>query len=309
MYDFSVYLGGTAADTDIERTTKMKIATLLYSSNYPNFAADSLWIFNRILFSQIVEAYPEIEVLSIGSSDMPQLHPKISHHPLKLGSTKFEVRFGFPWGKLGEVLRDYEPDICFINMPEQAANFSALVKDELGIDCKIVNYVHYIPASLSGEPGSELLYEPAMNRHGNCQVMLMRILEGLAVSDCTITCSRFGANLLHRIAGKMLQHSDRLPPIAVLPPPYDPFEGKSKTPRRNGGKVCFAYNHRLYDEYGTHDIFDMLCELHRDVGPLFEVLVTNPTAHRHATRTRLNPRLEDNIRMISEYPFVRMGAF
>src|SRR5262249_3369476 len=132
--------------------TPLRILTLIYPSNYPNFAADSIYTFNRILFEALAVAKQRVEVFAAAPADMPALHPDIKILPMQYGSNKFEARFDFPWRELRVIINDVRPDVCLVNMPEHAAAISILIKDDLRLPCKIVSYVHYVPAHTEHDP-------------------------------------------------------------------------------------------------------------------------------------------------------------
>lgn len=287
----------------------MHIVSLVFPSNFPNFAADSIWVFNRVLFTSMMRRHEKVRVSTIGPAQMAPLSPDIPHHPVDFGSSKLQVRFGFPWEALRGLLDELRPDICFVNMPEQAANVVMLVRDELGLATRIVNYIHYLPAYLDDEDESPIRYEPNMDRHNHCSLILMRILEGVQVSDVSIICSAFGAALVRRLAGAILKDSSNFPDVRVLPPPIDMDELDVACGREPLQPTCLAYNHRLYSEYGTEKIFSLLEEVHRETRSRFQVLVTNPTHGRSAHRARLNPQPERTLGELARLPFVQVAHF
>ena len=297
---------------------KIRILTVIFPSNYPNFAADSIFTFNRILFGSLVESDDKVEIIAIGPPDMPQLHPLIKIIPVNLGISKFQVRFSFPWNEIRHLLNEIRPDVCLINMPEQSANFSIIIKEELGLSCKLISYVHYIPAmpiidikeSVSVSPG--IAYEKSMNKNGLCEILMMRLLEGIISSDITLTCSKFAVNLIQQVKNKLLSKSVDIGSCQVLSPPIDFKEVKQVSSQyidHIDQPLNFIYNHRLYDDYGTKHVFGLLKDLYAsDIKP-FNIIVTNPTEGRSPERSRLNPAVEKNLMTIKSLPFVKVKHF
>ena len=112
-------------------------------------------------------------------------------------------------------------------MPEQSANFAIIIKEELGLSCKLISYVHYVPAmpiidikeSVSVLPG--IAYEKSMNKNELCEILMMRLLEGVISSDITLTCSKFAVNLIQQVKNKLLSKSVDIGSCQVLSPPID----------------------------------------------------------------------------------------
>jgi glycosyltransferase involved in cell wall biosynthesis len=287
----------------------MHIVSLMFPTNFPNFAADSIWVFNRVLFTSMMRGRRSIRVSTIGPPQMAPLSADIPHYPVDFGSSKLQVRFGFPWDAVSRLIHDLKPDVCFVNMPEQATNIVMLVRDELGLDTHVVNYIHYLPAFIDETGDAEIQYEPNMNRHGHCALILMRILDGVMASDTSIICSEFGAALLRRLACAILHDLSAFPPVRVLPPPIGVDELAIACGTAQPVPPRLVYNHRLYSEYGTEEIFSLLEEVHREKPATFKVLVTNPTHGRSACRARLNPQPEQTLDQLSKLPFVQVVHF
>lgn len=290
---------------------KTRILTVIYPSNYPNFASDSIFTFNRILFGALLKSNEKVEVIAVGSPKMPQLHPSIKTIPLELGISKFQVRFDFPWSEIRYLLNDIRPDICLINMPEQSAAFALLIKEELNLPCKLISYVHYIPAlpatKISDSDTSQrITYETSMNKTGLCKVLLTRLLEGVIASDLTLTCSGFAARLIQQVKSNLLHKSLDIAPIQILSPPVDFNEVNKGYTQNVHQSLQFIYNHRLYDDYGTKHIFNLLKDVYEmDISP-FTVILTNPTEGRDPERSLLNPAVDRNLATLKSLPFVKV---
>ncbi|WP_143727632.1 glycosyltransferase [Moorena bouillonii] len=294
---------------------KTRILTVIFPSNYPNFAADSIFTFNRILFGSLLESDEKVEVIAVGPPDMPQLHPLIKIIPVNLGISKFQVRLSFLWNEIRYLLNEIKPDVCLVNMPEQSANFAIIIKEELGLSCKLISYVHYIPAmpiidikeSVSVSPG--IAYEKSMNQNGLCEILMMRLLEGVISSDITLTCSKFAVNLIQQVKNKLLSKSVDIGSCQVLSPPVDLKEVEQVSSQYIDQPFDFIYNHRLYDDYGTQHIFDLLTDLYTSEIKSFNIIVTNPTEGRDPERSRLNPAVDKNLTTIKSLPFVKVKHF
>ena len=291
------------------KRTAPKILTIIFPSNYPNFGADSIFNFNRSLFKALVRDR-RAEVFAAGLPDMPPLGEGIPSFAFAHGINKFEVRFSFPWDDMRQILRDVRPNICLVNMPEQTAAVSILARDELGLDCRIISYVHYIPAVLNTDTArAEVEYESSMDRHGHGRLVLLRLLEGLVASDLVLICSYFGVRLLKDLVTQHLHGGLTLPPVRRLPPPVD-FEEMNSSPRpAPSDEPRLVYNHRLYDEYGTQKMFNLIERIAKTMDCGFKVLVTNPTEGRTGARARLNPKLDQNLARLRDLPFVEQVHF
>lgn len=288
----------------------MRVLSLIFPSNYPNFAADSIFVFNRILLPQLAPVDPRIEVAVAGPEAMPALHARIRRYTLHTGSDKFAVRFGFDWLALCGIVEDFRPDVVLVNMPEQAGAVSVLVRDRLGLPSLIVSYVHYVPAVVEpGHPEPLVRYEPSMNRHGNGQLLVLRLLEGLCASDLTLVCSDFGMRMLRDLAAAHLGPRVAAPRLAVLAPPVDGSESRPALDVLPSTTPTVVYNHRLYSEYGTTLAFSLLDRLAARCSERFQVLVTNPTAGRGPERRALNGDVDRNLECLAARPFVRIAHF
>lgn len=127
-------------------------------------------------------------------------------------------------------------------------------------------------------------------------------------SDLTLICSEFGVRLLNRIAQDMFGTARTLPRIEVLPPPVDVAESTLSAAAPHVDRPRVVYNHRLYTEYGTGTMVDLLSRAARSPDR-FTVLVTNPTDGRGAQRRRLSPQLDENLARLCELPFVEVSHF
>ena len=288
----------------------MKFVSILWPSNYPNFESDSIFVFNRILLRRMAEL-PNIEVAVLGPIGLPPLAEGLQHYLIDLGCNKFSVRFGFPWLEMRNALFELQPDVIFVNMPEQAASLRILLRDELELKTLVVTYVHYIPGNVAYDLASHpfVAVESGMNRSGNGKLVLTRLLESLCASDLVLTCSDFARSTLMIMASQLLGPDQAYSPIKVLPPPLEFAEIDSLITSTTVHEQRLVYNHRLYDEYGTHEVFGLLDELYEEGDAPFRVLVTNPTGIRTPEREALNPQVTNNVRMLANKPYVDLQYF
>jgi glycosyltransferase involved in cell wall biosynthesis len=288
----------------------LKFVSILWPSNYPNFESDSIFVFNRILLRRMAEQ-PNIEITVLGPIGLPPLVEGLQHYLIDLGCNKFSVRFGFPWLEMRNALFELQPDVIFVNMPEQAASLRILLRDELGLETLVVTYVHYIPGMVAYDLSSHpsVVVESGMDRSGNGKLVLTRLLECLCASDLVLTCSDFGRSTLMIMASQLLGPDQVYSPIKVLPPPLEFAEIDSLSISKTVHERRLVYNHRLYDEYGTHEVFGLLDELYDEVDAPFRVLVTNPTGIRTPEREALNPQVTNNVRMLANKHYVDLQYF
>jgi glycosyltransferase involved in cell wall biosynthesis len=279
-----------------------RLLSLVYPSNYPNFEADSIYTFNRVLLTSLVNN-GAFDVHIGGPSAFPAFDDRVHVHSFGTGINKFHVRFGCAWDELVALIRDVRPAVILVHMPEQAAAVSVIVRDLLGLDATVVSYVHYVPTRGDAATKDEV-FEESMDLHGHGWLVLARLLEGVAASDLVLTCSDFGVRLITRLAKRFLGRSIQLPPMLSLPPPIDESEFVLANSMEPVDEPLLVYNHRLYNEYGAHVIFPLLTEAYDKTSRGFRVLVTNPTEGRDLSRSALNPHVEANLRAVQDLPFV-----
>jgi len=83
----------------------------VFPSNRPNYAADSIYTLNRILFQAVRRVDPSVVIGAIGPPDMPAWDDDIELMRIELGASKFHARFGFPWAELRQALASWKPDV------------------------------------------------------------------------------------------------------------------------------------------------------------------------------------------------------
>jgi glycosyltransferase involved in cell wall biosynthesis len=282
----------------------MKLLVLIWPTNYPNYAADSVFTLNRLLIDGLLDADAGLHISVAGPPDLPLAESRVDRYSLETGVDKFRVRLDTPWSQLRETIAAVSPDVILVNMPEQAGAVAVLTKDDLGLDATIVSYVPYIP----GVPvDGRVVAESAIDGAGHGQLLLMRLAEGVVASDLTLVCSKFGIDLLSRLTEPVVERGKELR-IEMLAPPVDVDEAAVGFGVTTSETPLLVYNHRLYDEYGTDLVFELLAEV-AERHPAFEVLVTNPTHGRGAQRRRLNGRVDANVNKLRALPFVRMRHF
>ena len=134
----------------------MKILSYLNVSNVDDIESDSGYIFNYTLAAEFHSRGIEFDII------FPQeLFGKVdnissSHqHFIKMGHTKYEVRYNFAWTDVKRLIVKIHPDVLFLNQAELTAHVKALLV-EVGWDktTKIVSYCHYPALHINdtGEP-------------------------------------------------------------------------------------------------------------------------------------------------------------
>ncbi len=218
---------------------------------------------------------------------------------LKLGESKYEVRFGFPYAAFRKVLKQMlakwgRIDWIWVNQPETMTAVHA-VKQELGLaGTKIFVYVHYLPvlkfcSSVGARGGGgemEWAWDPSLNDGQLALPVMRRVAEGCQQADAVGIHAQFGKEMLAGVAGAIGLPLDSNK-IHVIPSATDPFLvscESSKFPRAS--PLLFGYPNRLYAHYGTAEMFAHFGRLCQQWGA--KVWVTNPTRRRSAVRKGLD---------------------
>jgi glycosyltransferase involved in cell wall biosynthesis len=275
---------------------------------------------------EILRQKPDWEFYFIAPNHKGSIHERVYPIPLEHGKNKFESRFNFPWrdleGKLVQVMP--KVDLMYVNQSELATNFRALAATlvpERRIP--LVSYFHYVPIEpphFHFEPGAEdydlvadlegqkalssLRFDHTQNKHGLARQIFMRQIEALDGSDCSITCSKFGADLLVGSAQKIVPSVS--PKMAVIAPPVSFEEAKLGTDIKKADKKRILFNHRLYSHYGPRELFGFLDQFYERVRKDFEVLVTDPTHGKSAERQKLDPNATANKEELLRRPYVKL---
>lgn len=264
----------------------MKILSFLNVSNLQRITCDSGYNFQRLVAYEFVRAGHKFVFVSPVSIDgLPNSHYK--HISLSFGRHKYEVRFAFPWSEIEKAISTEEPDIVWLNQPELAPAFRALL-NAINSPASLITYLHYFPYEIC-ENTSNLLTDPSLNINNNSLLIPLAFFNGVIASDLILLHSSFAYSLLV----KGLKNFSLVLPeslnIAIAPPPFDPFLIPSKTVSFEDRK-SIIYNHRLYTQYGTQTFIDYLKRgLYVDN---HTVLVMDILGERSRERRILDPSVE-----------------
>lgn len=274
----------------------MKILSFLNVSNISNLEADSGYVFARLVLHELIKCGHE--VIFIGPQGMPNLASEIKVIEIDFPHSKYGVRFGFPWvdlrSRLSAAIAD--TDIIVVNQSELTVPLAMMVFEMLGRRIPCVTYYHYL--AVQDVKDGALVFDPSLDDHSVANFIWRRQVESAEFSDCNIIGSEFGKGLFLRAAGNSNGLSSK---FTIIPPPVP--ECSKPCSKVSGGVATILYNHRLYEHYGTRQIFSVLNDL--SVCHEFTVLVTDPTHKRSVIREKLDGSVTDLKRWISQFPFVR----
>ena len=274
----------------------MKVVSFLNVSNLQRLSCDSGLILQKLMAVELLKRGHQFTFVSPAS--LPGVtSPLYKHIPLSLGDHKFQVRYFFPWHKVEEILREEQPDIIWINQPELAPAFRAVLTS-LGSSSKLVVYLHYFPYEVNARTGA-LTVDPSQAVFGDSPLVPLAFLTGVLASDVVLIHSEYARTML--LEG--LEHF-RLPlsegtQIEVLPPPLDPAL-VTKNTRPFEELKTIVYNHRLYTQYGTATFIEYLqrgalCAGH-------ELRVMDILGIRSAERQKLDRSVETFREQLTELP-------
>ena len=276
----------------------MKIISFLNVTNLHRIACDSGYIFQRLVAPLIVEAGHQFTFASPVSIE-GIAGPRFRHVPFSFGGQKFEVRYSFPWPKIEQLLVKEAPDVIWVNQPELAASFRAVLAS-LGSSARIVSYVHYFPYGLLPD-GSTITPDPAVHIKQFEDLVLLKFLSGILASDLVLTHSAYAVKLLQ--AGLAAYSLSTRARIGIIPPPFDPaLIPAHSTPFAS--RNLLIYNHRLYSQYGTEKLINYLQAGLAIDG--HEVVVLDILGVRSQERRRLDPSVEMFRHALANIPGVRI---
>ena len=275
---------------------KLVIVSVLNISNPQHLDSDSGYITQELFGRELLRQKHQFILIA------PIINqPRVPCYYLKLGNSKYEVRFGFPYSEfrkiLGQIWKKYgHIDWIWVNQPEILTAIYA-VKHELGFnDTRIFTYIHYLPILEFSEETRHWIWDPSLNGGQLALPIMRRIAEGCQLADIIGIHSQFGKNMLNKVADGIGMPL-RCEKIRVIPTATDPLflTDKIQAPPLKKS-ILFGYPNRLYAHYGTSEIFtnfEQLCTKWNA-----KVWITNPTHNRSQDRKRLDPNssvLEKNI--------------
>ena len=107
----------------------MNILMYLNVSNISDINSDSGFIFQKLLINEILKKRPSWNIYFLCPKNTPIINKRVRHIHLVKGLTKYGVRFDFDWESFEKLFRSSlaDLDVIYINQPEQAENFFALI--------------------------------------------------------------------------------------------------------------------------------------------------------------------------------------
>ena len=254
----------------------MNIVSYLNVSNQDQLAADSGFIFQKLLLEELRARGHKVALIAPESAS-GLIDAEVI--PFRSPATKYHARFEFQWAELCSSMTTVwrECDVLLVNQPELAGSLKALSFLKSKRNIPVVSYFHYLP--LLNEEGDEhAMLDPSLNDGGLGPWVLSAIRAAVECSDACIVGSEFGRGLLHRFVGTART-------LSVIPPPVESHLQRLATTATNGTHLRLLYNHRLYNHYGTARVFDYLDRAFNHNGD-FEIIVTAPTLS--ATTVRIS---------------------
>jgi len=256
----------------------MKFLFFLNVSNQENLSCDSGVIFHQLLFSPLLKAGHKISIVAPSFSDkMP-----VNLIKYDFGDNKYQVRFSFDWEKIKTIIENEQPDIVWVNQIELVSAFRALISTE-NYSCKLLSYCHYLPFYFEK---NILQKDESLAQFGLHRSILTRIVEAVGLSDKTFIQSNFAKNQLIQLSEDMSCTIDQSK-IVVLPPPADPFLFKDDIEVPSLQNKQILYNHRLYSQYGTDQIIELI-EYYQSKKIDLSFVVTDMMSKRSKKRNSLD---------------------
>lgn len=278
----------------------MKILSFLNVSNLQRITCDSGYNFQRLVAHEFVRyGHTFIFASPISIEGLPRTHYR--HIPLSLGRHKYEVRFAFPWTKIEKVISIEEPDIIWVNQPELAPAFRALL-NAIGSSASLITYLHYFPYEICSDRGN-LIVDSALNLYNDLLLVPLAFLNGVIASDLILVHSSFAYDLLVKGLQAFSLNLSKSSNVAIAPPPLDPLLIPSSSIEFQD-RTFIIYNHRLYAQYGTQRFIEYL-----EQGVYIEnhkILIMDVLGERSKERRDLDPSVEKFRTALKLMPNVRL---
>ena len=261
----------------------MKILSILNVSNRENTGSDSGVIFQRLLFTECIKDGHEVVVASPFEVEIENVQ-NVFYEP---GRSKYDVRFRFDWDKNRELIESINPDIILCNQIEQCANFRALlVTLGLSTQIKLATYYHYLPVLEIRE--RTVVWDPSLNHEGLGELILLEVFGALKSADVFFVTSEYSRNSIFALAD-LYNISFDDDKIVIMPPPADTFFETQKTVRFDPAKRAVLYSSRLYEQYGTDFLLDIIKYYSsRDV----KFIITDFFPNKSTERKKLDTKTE-----------------
>lgn len=243
----------------------MKVLSILNLSNRDNLGTDSGVIFHRLLASHLKKLKWKLHIAS--PCDLKIEYANNCY--LELGYDKYDVRFRFEWDRFQVLVEDISPDVILCNQSELAANVRALLVASGNNHIKLCTYIHYIPIERIDNTG-KIYWDKSLDNGSLAEIILLRILESLVVSDKLFVSSKYIEKIILR-ACKIYGFKNTQGKISKMPPPADPFFNKKRVHKIDKIQKSYVlYNSRMYEQYGA-DFILKLMSYYQDSGVFFKV--------------------------------------
>lgn len=273
----------------------MRILSFVNISNFEDINSDSGYIFNYLLAEQFIKDGNEFAVIIPSKLKCEEKFKQCKVYQSDIGVNKYSSRFSFNWNALLEIIKDFSPNLIFLNQCELTSALKALLVSNKLNDIKILTYCHYPSLHVDSEGKAMLDY--SLNNFGLGQSIVFNILSAVNVADYFVIQSDFAKKLLLDYAN---QHNFNLEKeIHVIPPPLDEFL-LNKKPKRFSQKPNIIYNHRLYKSYGT----DFLVSLVKDLHCNFYIL--DPMHNRGKERSYFNSSPNEYSELLKSFDNVKV---
>ncbi len=267
----------------------MKILSILNLSNKEKAGADSGVIFNRLFFGELVKHGFKCTIASPIKFNVPNIKNAF-YEP---GSSKYDVRFRFDWDFHKKLLQREKPDLVFVNQVELTSNYRALLVTT-GSHAKIATYCHYLPI-IEVQP-NRIVWDSSLNHNNLAKVILFQTFNAYEQADYFFVTSDFSKGLLIK-AAKQFNITLNKKKILVLPCPTDPyFVTEEKRDFSTAKQVL--YNHRLYKQYGTEFLIQLIKDLQDEN---IKFIITDFFSKRNADRKRLEKTVDEYKKQLSKY--------
>jgi glycosyltransferase involved in cell wall biosynthesis len=272
----------------------MRLLSYLNISNPDDLSADSGVTFQRSVSRAFLAAGDSYAVIGCASAarlfadDMTTVY-----YPIDAATSKYGARYYFNWPAVLAAIRDFQPEVLFINQIELCANVRALLA-HVGLGrLPIVGYCHYTPTNKNSLDDSDAMEPDAsLADAGLGECVQLACVQGVVAADVVLVQSTYARDVLLRLM-KRYRITTRTP-VCVAPPPVDPDFTTSYPPQPPRSRRVI-YNHRLYSHYGTRTFVDFAQELRRRVA--FDLVICDPMPNRSAERDRM----DDSVSTLRRY--------
>lgn len=275
----------------------MRVLSFLNVSNPSNLAADSGFVFQRLLLEELERMGHRVWLVA---PEEVALMTSVHVLPLAAPPTKYHARYDFDWKAVSAATAAVWPevDVVLVNQPELAASLAALATVMTARRVPIVCYVHYLPIEGVCQDGSAIP-DASLDDGAMARWITSNIRSAVENSDLTLIGSEFGGEILRRHVGSPRR-------LAILPPPVEPSLAELATRDPDPWPLKLLYNHRLYAHYGTEILFDWLDRAYVSTGEGFEVWLTDPTGERSEVRRKFDHASQALRDRVVARPYVRV---